>query len=309
MKNYYRLMLGKKSKHADTCIAGNFVGTNFGIHQDLKGKLFDEWRMFNKEYIPVYLETHKDKTKIAAGLACGAIWTVSRGMLEGDILLCPDGTGYYRIGEINGGYSYAEGEILPHRRSVRWFDTLINRTDMSEGLRNSCGSIGTVSNISKHFEEIEKLLKGITEPHIVATDDSIENPTVFALEKHLEDFLVKNWKRTDFSTEYDIYEEDGERVGQQFPTDTGPIDILAVSKDRKKLLVVELKKGRSSDVVVGQILRYMGFVRDELAENDQTVSGVIIALEDDQRTKRALAMVPEINFYRYEVSFKLIKSG
>ena len=97
-------------------------------------------------------------------------------------------------------------------------------------------------------------------------------------------------------------------VYQQFPTDTGPIDILAVSKDRKKLLVVELKKGRASDVVVGQILRYMGFVRDELAESNQTVCGVIIALEDDQRTKRALAMVPDISFYRYEVSFKLIKS-
>jgi len=37
------------------------------------------------------------------------------------------------------------------------------------------------------------------------------------------------------------------------------IDILAVSKDQKELLVVELKKGRASDVVVGQIQRYMGF--------------------------------------------------
>ena len=98
-----------------------------------------------------------------------------------------------------------------------------------------------------------------------------------------------------------------ERVGQQFPTDTGPIDILAVSKDRKTLLVVELKKGRASDVVIGQLLRYMGFVQEELAESEQTVRGVVIALEDDQRIRRALAMVPSIEFYRYEVSFKLVK--
>jgi RecB family endonuclease NucS len=104
-----------------------------------------------------------------------------------------------------------------------------------------------------------------------------------------------------------MFEEEGERVGQQFPTDTGPIDILAVSKDRKTLLVIELKKGRASDVVVGQLLRYMGFVQDELAEPGQTLRGVVIALEDDKRLKRALAMVPAIEFYRYEISFRLVK--
>lgn len=74
------------------------------------------------------------------------------------------------------------------------------------------------------------------------------------------------------------------------------------------MLVVELKKGRARDVVVGQLLRYMGFVRDELAEPNQTVRGVVIALDEDQRLRRALAMVPEIDFYRYEVSFRLVKS-
>jgi restriction system protein len=72
--------------------------------------------------------------------------------------------------------------------------------------------------------------------------------------------------------------------------------------------IVELKKGRASDVVVGQILRYMGFVREELAEEGQTVKGVVIALDDDQRIRRALSMVPFLSFYRYEVTFKLKKS-
>lgn len=251
MKNYYRLMLGRQSIHAEDCFIGGFVGTDFGIHQDLTGRLPDEWRDFNKEFIPIYLENRPDKTKIAAGLACGAIWTVSKGMTQGDILLCPDGTGQYRVGEITGAYTYANGEILPHRRPVQWLNKTINRADMSEGLRNSCGSIGTVSSISKHAEEIEQLLQGIVKSSIISTDPSIEDPSTFALEKHLEDFLVRNWKGTELSHHFDIYEEDGERVGQQFPTDTGPIDILAISKDRKTLLVVELKKGRASDVVIG----------------------------------------------------------
>jgi len=71
--------------------------------------------------------------------------------------------------------------------------------------------------------------------------------------------------------------------------------------------VLELKKGRASDVVIGQVLRYMGYVLQELADNGQTVKGVIIALEDDQRIKRALAATPNIAFYRYQISFKLLK--
>ena len=223
-------------------------------------------------------------------------------------MLCHDGAGQYHVAEIAGGYSYAPGEILPHRRAVRWLDQTINRADMSEALRKSSGSIGTVSSISKYAEEIERLLKGLAAPPGGPPTEPVEDPTAFALEKHLEDFLVKNWNATELGPDFDILEEDGERVGQQFPTDTGPIDLLAISKDRKTLLVVELKKGRASDAVVGQILRYMGFVKDELAESDQTVRGIVIALKDDQRLRRALAMTPAVEFYRYQVSFKLVKA-
>ena len=89
----------------------------------------------------------------------------------------------------------------------------------------------------------------------------------------------------------------------------GPMDILAIKKDKSQLLVVELKKGRASDAVVGQVLRYMGYVKQELAEPNQSVKGVIIALDDDTQIRRALAMTPDISFYRYEVSFKLNKAN
>ena len=145
-------------------------------------------------------------------------------------------------------------------------------------------------------------------PSLFSTDETVEDPSAFAMEKHLEDFLVQNWAQTELAKDYDIYQEEGERVGQQYPTDTGPLDILAISKDKKRLLVVELKKGRASDVVVGQTLRYMGYVQEVLSEEGQTVHGVIIALEDDQRIRRALAMVKNIAFYRYQISFKLLKA-
>lgn len=310
MRNYYRVMLGKGSSYAAECFAGGFIGTDFLIHQDLGRRLPEEWRAFNKEFIPIFLAKHPEKTKIGAGLACGALWTVSKGIQRGDLVLCPDGEGAYRVGEVSGDYYYAGGQLLPHRRNVQWLDTAVPRTSMSEALRNSTGSIGTVSRITDYQEEIDKLIGASSgQPlSLVSADPDIQDPVAFAMEKHLEDFLIDNWAQTELGKQYTIYEEEGERVGQQYATDTGPLDILAVSKDKKKLLVVELKKGRASDAVVGQTLRYMGYVKEELAEDGQSVAGVIIALEDDQRIRRALRMTPGIEFYRYEVSFKLVKA-
>ena len=309
-KSYFRVMLGQKSVYALDCIAGGFIGADFGIDEDLSGKLPEEWREFNRVFIPVYRKSHPDKTKIGAGLACGALWTVCKGIRKGDVVLCPDGTGAYRVGEVLGDYYFAGGQPLPHRRKIAWRDVPILRTSMSVELRNSTGSAGTVSEVSGYRDEIEHLLVGASAPTapIVSHDPDIEDPVAFAMEKHLEDFLVRNWAKTILAADFSIYEEEGEPVGQQYATDAGPIDVLAVSKDKKRLLVVELKRGRASDVVVGQVLRYMGFVKDQIAEADQTVEGAIIALEDDQKLRWALMAVPQISFYRYEVSFKLLKA-
>lgn len=307
MKNYYRVMLGKKSVYANEAHEGNYIGADFSLRMDLSNKLSENWRDFNKEFIPIFLENHLDKTKIAAGLACGMLWTISKGIQIGDIVLCPNGQGNYFVGEVISNYEYHQDATLPHRRSVRWYTKTISRDEISESLKNSTGSIGTVSNISKYAEEIESLIEGNHPNSIISTDDTIEDPSIFALEKHLEDFLVQNWRHTELGKHYDIYEEDGEMVGQQYPSDTGPIDILAISKDKKEILVIELKKGRVSDVAVGQIQRYMGYVKDELIEKNQTVRGVIIAFEDDIKINRALSVAPNIDFYTYKIHFELKK--
>jgi len=301
-------MLGAKSAHAEECFKGGFIGTDFGIHKDLSKDLVEDWREFNHKYIPIYLENRHAKTKIAAGLACGALWTVSKGISIGDIVLSPNGQGSFYVGEVSGSYEYQSGKILFHRRPVRWYPNLLEKSAMSESLKNSASGPGTAREITHHSAEIESLLSGNRPATIVSTDNSVEDPTVFALEKHLEDFLVQNWKQTELGKKYDIFEEDGELVGQQYQSDTGPIDILAISKDKSELLVVELKRGRVSDTVVGQIQRYMGFVKEELAESNQSVKGVIIGLEDDVKIKRALSVAKGIEFYRYQVSFKLFKA-
>jgi restriction system protein len=308
MKNYFRVILGAKSIYAKECYEGNFIGAHYGINQDLTKELPENWRDFNAKFRDIWLQSHPHKTKVAAGLACGMLWTVCKGIKKEDVVICPDGQGSYYVGEVISDYIYQPITNLIHRRSVKWFSVFIERSAMSQELKNSTGSTGTTANISQYADEIEKLIGNVKPPTIVSNDATVEDPSVFALEKHLEDFLVQNWKQTELGKNYDIYEEDGELVGQQYPSDTGPIDILAVSRDKKTLLVVELKKGRVSDNVVGQIQRYMGYVKEELAESNQEVKGIIIALEDDTRIKRALSVTNNIEFYRYQVSFKLFKN-
>jgi len=161
MTKYFRVILGKSSAFAAECFAGNFIGVDFDLDIDLHNKLPDNWRDFNKSFVPIYLEKHPDKSKVAAGLACGMTWTVSKGMQIGDIIIAPFGEGNYRVGAVSGDYYYAEGENLFHRRNVNWSALIINRNQFSDRLRNSVGSIGTVSDITQHTPEIEKLIAGV----------------------------------------------------------------------------------------------------------------------------------------------------
>ena len=99
----------------------------------------------------------------------------------------------------------------------------------------------------------------------------------FALEAHLHEFLVENWAKTQLGEEWDLLEEDGEVTGSHYTTGAvGEIDLLAKHKKEPRWLVVELKRDQSSDATVGQILRYMGWVRAELAKSKESVEGLIV---------------------------------
>ena len=305
-RSYYRVRLGEGASHAAECFAGEFIGVHWGFTEDLTGQFGDDYRAFNARFRPIFLERNPGKSMVAAGLACGMLWTFGRQMSVGDIVMSPDTSGDFMLGEITSDYFCVPGGILPQRRRVKWLPGRAKRSEVSEELKKSTNGPGTVVVVDAYADEIERLIGNDTLPAVVATSEVIEDPSTFALERHLEDFLVTNWAQTALGRDYDIYSEEGELIGQQYPSDTGPIDILAISKDRKTLLVVELKRGRASDVVVGQVQRYMGFVLGELAEDSQAVRGAIIALEDDLKLRRALSVTSNIDFYRYQVSFKLL---
>ena len=70
-------------------------------------------------------------------------------------------------------------------------------------------------------------------------------------------------------------------------------------------VVIELKKGRPSDQVVGQILRYMGWVKKNLCASGQAVKGLVICREPDPKLLYALEMTKGIDVRYYNVAFTL----
>ncbi len=152
-----------------------------------------------------------------------------------------------------------------------------------------------ISSDSTIPEEISYLTKDVNH-------EDIED---FGLESHLEDFIIENWDRLDLCNNYRILEEDGDIIGQQYVTPIGRIDILAKGKDNKEWLVIELKKGKTGDQVVGQTLRYISWIREHKAEPGDTVSGLVIAGDKDDKLIYSLKAVPDIRLRTYSVSFKL----
>ena len=156
-----------------------------------------------------------------------------------------------------------------------------------------------------------KELESIIDSNAITPNSGIDIVTnqgqsSFLFEKHFEDFLVHNWERTPLAEHYQIYEKNGEQLGRQFRTDIGPIDILGQKRDRSDFLVVELKRDRATDSVVGQTYRYMGWVKDHLCDPSSDVRGVIISQSKDEKLEYALKAADRIDFMKYEVDFRLL---
>lgn len=122
----------------------------------------------------------------------------------------------------------------------------------------------------------------------------------FGAEADLQNYLVKNLSALEPGLT--LYEDEG-LEGIEFPAGNRRIDILARGADGA-YVVIELKVSRGYDRVVGQILRYMGWVEQNLAEG-KLVRGIIVASDISDDLKLATARVAGIKLVEYELSFKL----
>ncbi|MGD0399122.1 MAG: hypothetical protein ABSC04_09425 [Syntrophobacteraceae bacterium] len=122
----------------------------------------------------------------------------------------------------------------------------------------------------------------------------------FRSEKELQIFLNNNWDKTPFNEEWEL-QKTWMLDGRYKTRDIGEIDLLARHRKERRWLVIELKLDQNSDETIGQILRYMGWVKVNLAAVDNSkVEGVIISRTVDDRIKYAMKCTQDITLKLYQ---------
>jgi len=231
-----------------------------------------------------------------------SMWKFYHEISVGDIILARKGRKtMLGSGEVVGAPYYDEdkGKERVTDPSARVYSNFIN-VKWKEEVINFPKQVFSINALYEIPEDkYNSLIKGDKEPIEKEQQE-------FVLEKYLEDFIVSNFDKI-FGNRLKLY-KDEEGVGQQYPTDIGNIDILAKEPNSNSYIVIELKKGRESDTVVGQILRYIGWVKENLAEEHENVKGLIVCKERDEKLEYALKGMPGTNIEvkRYKVDFDLI---
>jgi len=172
---------------------------------------------------------------------------------------------------------------------------------ITDWFRNHHAKIGDAVVIRLNQDgSISLSLKKETVTSVVEGPTSIE--IVPSVEKLLEDFLERNLRHIEEGLK--LYKDENGVPGRQFSTDVGTIDLLCLDK-HNDFVILELKKERGSDKVVGQITRYMGWVKKKLAKGDQQVRGIIIVHEIDEDLEYSVSVVNnvEIKYYRIDLKF------
>jgi hypothetical protein len=132
-----------------------------------------------------------------------------------------------------------------------------------------------------------------------ANDEDYESEKrAFAFERDLQNYLAKNLR--DLEEGLRLYEEEG-ISGIEYPAGGRSIDILAVGKENH-LVVVELKVSRGYDRVIGQLLRYIAWVKNNVADPDQGVRGIIVAREITEDLRLAVSLIKDVKLVEYELS-------
>jgi len=115
-------------------------------------------------------------------------------------------------------------------------------------------------------------------------------------EIEIQIYLYDNWNKIPFTKKWDIFKGDGSQNYGQYSTDNcGTIDLLAKGKNGNDWIVVELKRDKGNDKTLGQLLRYMGWVKTNLSNEKDVVYGLIIASSIDEQLELALTCVQNIS--------------
>lgn len=147
------------------------------------------------------------------------------------------------------------------------------------------------------ISDIEGGLSFINEKNKRRLQVSVEDEkykSVLIDEKLLEDFLENHLH---------LLEDGLKLIKRQMDTRVGRIDLFAMDK-KGYCVIIELKKGRTADKVMGQVLRYVGYIKEN--ETDcKKVRAIIVGKNIDERLLYAVkAANISCNLYEFDFSVK-----
>lgn len=135
-------------------------------------------------------------------------------------------------------------------------------------------------------------------------EEAAPGSSEFLLEKDLQRYLAENLECIEPGLK--LYEDEDIR-GIEYEAGGGRrIDILALDKSGT-FVVLELKVSRGYDRVVGQLLRYINWVRKELAEPGQRVRGIIVCRSISDDLRLACASIRDVELCEYKLSVTVSK--
>ena len=123
----------------------------------------------------------------------------------------------------------------------------------------------------------------------------------FAYERDLKNFLAKNLQVIEPSLT--LYRDEDGITGIEFPAGGRFIDILAIDASGA-FVTIELKVSKGYDRAIGQLLRYIGWIEKNLAD-DKPVRGIIIAAKITDDLKLACSCIKGVKLFEYELAVQL----
>ena len=139
------------------------------------------------------------------------------------------------------------------------------------------------------YTQVNNLIWSATRGEMEGPQEALESYASVSLEKDLRDYLAQHPSALEKGLKLVEKEFDTKEVGQ--------IDLL-LADNKGHNVVVELKKGRKSDDVVGQLSRYLGWV---MKNRTKKARGIIVVNEPDNRLEYSIIPfqgIIRIKYYR-----------
>ena len=217
-----------------------------------------------------------------------------------------------------------QGDIFSRDQVVRWFAKHYPKIKqgtveahlirLSTNVRSRLQYTAKVDGSDDHFFKIDtsnfRLYVAGIDPLPISLDtpdeeelvsDKVEGTGEFAYERDLRDYLARNLQLIEPGMS--LY-RDEDITGVEYPVGGRFIDLLATDSEGN-YVVIELKVSKGYDRVVGQLLRYVNWIKLNLAENGEKVRGIIIAKKISNDLTLACSELSHVSLIEYELAVKL----